>query len=81
MEEIRTTVQMIERVLPGVSESSLSEDYPEPVAGFRLKTGLFLLHLSVHLALHLGQAGYLRRIVTGDTRTAGPVPLQALVGA
>jgi hypothetical protein len=80
VQEIRTTVHMIERVLPGLSESSLSEDYPEPVAGFTLKTERFLLHLSAHLALHLGQAGYLRRIVTGDTRSAGPAALRALVG-
>jgi hypothetical protein len=79
VQEIRTTAHMIERVLPHVSESSLSEDYPEPVAGCTLQTGRFLLHLSVHLAFHLGQAGYLRRIVTGDIRSAGPVAVQALV--
>jgi len=39
---------------------------------------LFLIHLAVHLSLHLGQAGYLRRIVTGDARSSGPVSLQAL---
>jgi hypothetical protein len=79
-QEIRATAEMIERVLPAVSESSLSDDYPEPVAGCTLQTERFLLHLSVHLALHLGQAGYLRRIVTGDSRSAGPVALQALTG-
>ena len=36
------------------------------------------MHLAVHLGFHLGQAGYLRRVVTGDSRTAGTVPVAAL---
>jgi len=32
----------------------------------------------VHLAFHLGQAGYLRRSLTGDARTSGAVSLKAL---
>ena len=36
------------------------------------------MHLAVHLGFHLGQAGYLRRVVTGDARTSGTVSLTAL---
>jgi hypothetical protein len=36
------------------------------------------MHLAVHLAFHLGQAGYLRRALTGDARSSGPVSLRAL---
>jgi hypothetical protein len=36
--------------------------------------------LSAHLAFHLGQAGYLRRALTGDGRTSGSVGLEALAG-
>ena len=35
-------------------------------------------HLAVHLAMHLGQAGYLRRMVTGDTRSSNPVAIAEL---
>jgi hypothetical protein len=32
-----------------------------------------MLHLATHLAFHLGQIGYLRRAVTGDATSSGPV--------
>jgi len=44
----------------------------------RIQTLKFLLHLCAHASFHLGQAGYLRRALTGDTRSAGPVPLSVL---
>jgi hypothetical protein len=43
-----------------------------------MATGLFLLHLNVHLAHYLGQIGYLRRIVTGDPRSSGAIAVTAL---
>jgi hypothetical protein len=45
-----------------------------------LRTDRFLLHLAAHLAHHLGQAGYLRRIQTGGP-SSGPVPLDVLTRA
>ena len=36
------------------------------------------LHLSTHLAHHLGQAGYLRRTLTGENVTSGAVSMEAL---
>ena len=46
--------------------------------GLPFRTGMFLLHLSGHAAFHLGQAGYLRRVITGDATSSGPIPLQPL---
>jgi uncharacterized damage-inducible protein DinB len=80
VEEIRSTIQMVERILPGVSEETLSRRFPESVGGLTFPTKLFLLHLSAHIAHHLGQAGYLRRTLTADNRTSGPLPLQPLAG-
>jgi len=51
----------VARVVPQLADTDLSQPYPEEVGGVRMVTGLFLTHLSVHLAYHLGQAGYLRR--------------------
>lgn len=76
--EIRWTSDVVSSVLPGVSEERLAAPYPERVGGVVLPCRLFLLHLCVHLSLHLGQAGYLRRIVTGSTASSGPVSLKAL---
>ena len=75
---VRETAEVVSRVLPRVPESALAAPYPEPHDGVQLPCGRFLLHLCVHLAFHLGQAGYLRRALTGDARTSGAVSLKAL---
>jgi uncharacterized damage-inducible protein DinB len=75
--ELRKTVAVVERVLPTVPDEALRRDYPEPVHGMTIRTDRFLLHLSAHLAHHLGQAGYLRRIQTVG-ESSGPLPLKAL---
>jgi hypothetical protein len=67
-------------VLPRLSEDVLEGDFPEPVLGVTFGTRVFLLHLCAHAAFHLGQAGYLRRAMTGDSTSSGPLPLQALGG-
>ena len=76
--EVRATIAVVERVLPTVSDEALLAPYPEPVHGMPIRTDRFLLHLSAHLAHHLGQAGYLRRIQTGG-ESSGPLPLKALL--
>ena len=76
--ELRETATVISDALARLSREALEKPYPQPVAGRQLPCRLFLMHLAVHLAFHLGQAGYLRRIVTGDSRTADTVSLQGL---
>ena len=49
--------------------------------GMRLPTGLFLLHLATHLSYHLGQAGYLRRVLTGESASTGAVGSAGLAPA
>ena len=49
-----------------------------PVGGITVSTRRFLIHLATHLAWHLGQAGYLRRILTGQNVSTGAVPVPAL---
>jgi len=49
--------------------------------GMRLPTGLFLLHLATHLSFHIGQAGYLRRVLTGDTASTNAVGFGGLASA
>jgi DinB superfamily len=78
--EIRWTRDIVEAVLPRLQPSVLAAPFPEPVGGVELPCDRFLLHLAVHLSFHLGQASYLRRFVTGDARSSGPVAVAALAG-
>ena len=76
--ELRETTTVVSEALARLPQEALEKPYPQPVANLELPCRLFLIHLAVHLSFHLGQAGYLRRIVTGDGRSTGPVSLQAL---
>jgi RimJ/RimL family protein N-acetyltransferase/uncharacterized damage-inducible protein DinB len=74
--EIRAATQAVQAVLPGLVESRFAADYPEAVNGMRFRTDRFLLHLCTHAAFHLGQVGYLRRALTGQSQSSGPIPLK-----
>jgi uncharacterized damage-inducible protein DinB len=75
---LRRTIEVVNRVLPTVTETQLMETFPIALHGLTLRTDRFLLHLATHLAHHLGQAGYLRRMQTAG-ESSKPVPLDALV--
>ena len=78
--ELDAAIAAVEKTLPGLSADVLAAVYPaSPVPGKEIGTALFLQHLCSHASFHLGQAGYLRRVVTGDRRSAGPVSLVELM--
>jgi hypothetical protein len=70
--EIDAASAAVERGLGGAEDEwedhALARPYPERVAGREVATGDYLVHLASHLAYHLGQLDYHRRVVTG-TRT------------
>jgi DinB family protein len=76
--ELRAASGVVDSVLRALPPERLDGAFPEPVDGLRLRTDRFLMHLCSHAAFHLGQAGYVRRAVTGDPRSGRPVPLQPL---
>ena len=76
--ETDAALAVVRDVLPRLPKERLVGEFPEPVMGKRVRTNLFLLHLCVHAGFHLGQAGYLRRAVTGDSSSSGPIPLEPL---
>ena len=76
--ELRKTIDVIKTALPEVSEETMAADYPMQLAGNTLNTAAFLVHLAAHLAFHLGQAGYLRRIITGENTSTNPLPVAAI---
>lgn len=76
--EIQKAIGVVREILARLPEHRLRDEYPEPHRGMKMPTGRFLLHLCTHAAFHLGQAGYLRRVITGENRTSGAVPLRFL---
>ena len=55
---------MIERVLTELTIEQLEADYPIVVFKQKPSTTHFLIHLSTHLAYHLGQINYQRRLLS-----------------
>jgi hypothetical protein len=76
--ELNTTIDVIKAVLPEVTDQTMAADYPMQLNGKTLNTAAFLVHLAAHLAFHLGQAGYLRRVITGDNTSTNPLPVAAI---
>lgn len=71
--ELANTISAVRSTLPTLREESLAKPYPEKVGGQVLPTGVVLMHLATHLAYHLGQLDYHRRVVTGDSTGVGAV--------
>jgi hypothetical protein len=73
--ELDAAIRVVGDVLPKISAERFDAEFPEPVMGMRFRTSLLMLHLCAHAGFHLGQAGYLRRVITGDATSSGPIPL------
>jgi hypothetical protein len=78
--ELDSAIAAVEKTLPALSADVSAAVYPlSLVPGKEIGTALFLQHLCSHASFHLGQAGYVRRVVTGDAKSAGPVSLVELM--
>jgi len=79
LEELQKAAVAVRTVVPNLTQAVLEHDFPETVIPKRrIQTLRFLLHLCAHASFHLGQAGYLRRGLTGQSQSAAPVPLKVL---
>ena len=79
VEELRKAAVAVRTVVPNLTNAVLEHDFPEAVIpDRRIQTLRFLMHLCAHASFHLGQAGYLRRGLTGQNQSATPVPLKVL---
>lgn len=63
IEKIEATIEMIENVLKTLSTETLAAEYPLLVFNEKTSTEYFLTHLTTHLAYHLGQINYHRRLL------------------
>ena len=74
--EIEETATILKQVLPILPEEKLTGKFPVSLGGLEFQTARFLIHLSTHLAFHLGQLGYLRRILVQVNQSSNPVSLK-----
>jgi uncharacterized damage-inducible protein DinB len=70
--ELDRAIVTVRDVLPSLDAARLDAVF-DAHPGVPVSTRRFLLHLCTHAAFHLGQMGYLRRIVTADSRSTNAV--------
>jgi hypothetical protein len=80
LREIDNAIAAVETGMSKISEADLAKPYPEAVGGVSSTTGAFLAHFATHLAYHLGQVDYHRRILTGESKTVKAMALTELGG-
>ena len=61
--KIDETILVVNTTLDSLSETDLKAVYPQIVFEKEMTTEFFLVHLSTHLAYHLGQINYHRRLL------------------
>jgi uncharacterized protein DUF664 len=64
--EIEAALAAVKVAGSRMREPVLAAEFPETIAGCRIVTAEYLVHLALHLAYHLGQIDYHRRVVTGQ---------------
>jgi len=64
--KITGTIAMVDQVLSQLDESELNKEYPTLVLDTKTSTEYLLVHLATHLAYHLGQVNYHRRLLDGE---------------
>ena len=60
---VENTIEMINQTLDNFDENLLDTEYPILVFENKTSTEYFLVHLTTHLAYHLGQVNYHRRLL------------------
>jgi uncharacterized damage-inducible protein DinB len=78
VDEVEAAIAAVRAGAAALTPEALEAAFPEAVLGVRPRTGVWVVHLVAHTAFHLGQVGYLRRIVTGDPQSSGALPLGPL---
>lgn len=78
--ELDQAIAAVETGLARVTDADLAKPYPEVVGGISSTTGAFLAHLATHLAYHLGQVDYHRRMLTGERKTVNAMAVGELAG-
>ena len=80
LREIDSAIAAVQAGMSQISEADLAKPYPEAVGGVSSTTGAFLAHFATHLAYHLGQVDYHRRVLTGESKTVKAMSVAELGG-
>ncbi|MEQ1624141.1 MAG: DinB family protein [Sediminibacterium sp.] len=65
IEQLNGTLGMVKATLSGLSNDDLMQEYPILVFTEKTTIEYLLVHLTTHLAYHLGQINYHRRLIEG----------------
>jgi len=63
LSQIDTVMIIVENILNTLTSEDLEKQYTQRVFEEKTTTGYFLIHLTSHLAYHLGQINYHRRLL------------------
>lgn len=63
---IEATITVVNETLGKITEEQLNSEYPMLVFQEKTSTEFFLVHLTTHLAYHLGQINYHRRLLDDE---------------
>ena len=63
LKKIDDTIQVVNKSLDNLDEKALAREYPILVFEEKTSTEYLLVHLATHLAYHLGQVNYHRRLI------------------
>jgi hypothetical protein len=63
LQKIEDTISVVNTALTKLKEADLDSEYPVLVFEEKTSVGYLLVHLTTHLAYHLGQINYHRRLI------------------
>jgi len=63
IQQVEDTIRVVSTVLEQLPETDLQKEYTHRVFKEPMTTEYFLVHLTMHLAYHLGQINYHRRLL------------------
>lgn len=75
---IDAAIAAVQRAMKSKGDALFRRPYPELIAKRTVSGADFMVHLVAHLAYHLGQIDYHRRMVTGDGRGVDAVSVREL---
>lgn len=75
---LEDTIAEVVTAIGTPEDARLDARYPQPIGGRLMTTSQFLVHLTSHLAYHLGQIDYHRRMLDPNAQTVGTLPLEEL---
>ena len=79
--QIEAARAAVKAALSGPKLPDLTAVYPEKIGTSQVVVGDYLIHLATHLAYHLGQIDYHRRVVTGSRSAVDAVQPRELSSA